>query len=123
MKKLLVLFSCALALFALGGCYYDVEEQLYGAGSCDTANVTYSVTIRGIIATYNCNSCHDAAAPNGNVILSTYAGVKTVASSGQLLGAITHSPGFSPMPQGFPKMSDCDIRKVKAWVDSGAPQN
>ena len=53
MKK--ILFIIALCgCFILNSCYYDKEEELYGAGGCDTTQVTYSVTINTII---NNNAC------------------------------------------------------------------
>ncbi|MFN2440044.1 MAG: hypothetical protein ABR503_12650, partial [Chitinophagaceae bacterium] len=60
---------------------------------------------------------------SGNISLGDYTSVKTQVNNGKLFGAINHAPGFSPMPQGANKMSQCDINKVKAWVDAGAPNN
>jgi hypothetical protein len=39
------------------------------------------------------------------------------------VGAITHAPGFTPMPQGGAKLPACEIAKIKAWVDAGSPNN
>ncbi len=120
MKKILAMVTCFSAL----SCYYNKEDELYpNTGSCDTTNVTYSSTINSILINYNCAFCHSSAANSGNIILTNYISLKTVADNGKLLGSITHTPGFSPMPRGAPKMKDCDINKIKTWIDAGAPDN
>lgn len=121
-KKLLILIPFLACVLLSTGCYYDVEEELYG-GPCDTSNVTYSGTITGIINRYGCLSCHSGPQPAAPFRLETYADVQAKVLDNRLMGAITHANGFAPMPQGAPKMSDCDINKVKAWIDRGAPNN
>lgn len=112
-----------LAILATG-CYYDKEEELYpNTAPCNTENVTYSITVAGLINSYGCLSCHAGPTPDGNINLQGYTNVATVAKSGRLYGSISHSPGFQAMPQGGNKMSSCDINRVKAWIDAGAPNN
>ena len=118
MKKILFLFCIILT-----GCYYDKEEELYGAATCDATNVQYSTTITGLLNTYGCVGCHSGSAPSGNISLQDFTGVKTTAQNGKLLGSINHSSGFSPMPKGGGKMSACEISKIKAWIDAGAVNN
>jgi hypothetical protein len=43
--------------------------------------------------------------------------------SGQLLGAIKHSPGYSQMPKNEAMLVDCDIQKIETWITEGALQN
>ena len=111
-----------ILLMTIAGCYYENEEELYNC-SIDPANIKYSTTITTILTAYGCTGCHGSIAPSGNVSLNTYAGVKAVADDGRLYGAISHAPGYSPMPEGSAKMNACDIKKVKAWIDAGAPNN
>lgn len=119
-----VLFALALILIFLISCTYNKEEELYPPPSaCDPGTVTFSGTIQGILTSYTCNFCHGSIAPSGNISLVTYNNVKVVVNNGKLLGAITHAPGFSPMPQAGGKMNACDIAKVKAWIDAGALDN
>src|SRR5687767_5576863 len=114
--------SAIIALVLFTGCSYDVEEELYG--NCDTTNVTYSQTITGILTNYACLNCHGNPTANGAPFsLTTYANVKAQVDANRLFGAISHQIGFAPMPQGAPKMNNCDINKVKAWIDAGAPNN
>lgn len=89
---------------------------------CDTANVTYSRTIRDVLS-LNCLGCHSGASAEKGIDLSQYAGVKTHATSGKLIGSIDHASGVVQMPQGLPKLDDCTIRKFKVWVAAGAPNN
>jgi hypothetical protein len=126
MKKISIILFSFFTLVLIQSCYNDIEEELYpstGPSNCDVTGVTFSTTVTGLFSSYGCMGCHSSSGPSGNVILNTHAGAKTVALSGKLLGAINHSPGFSAMPQGGNKMQPCEIAKIKAWVDAGAPQN
>lgn len=92
-------------------------------GGCDTTNVTWTSTVRPIIET-NCLGCHNGGTDfNRNVDLATHAGAQRVALSGQLYGALSHAPGFAPMPQGTAPLDSCTIEKIKAWITAGAPAN
>ncbi|WP_114779487.1 hypothetical protein [Botryobacter ruber] len=115
-----VALSC-LVLF-LQGCYYNVEEELYPSNACTTAAVTFSSTIRPILAR-NCTSCHSGPSPEAGLDLSAYAGAAAVANNGKLLGVITHASGFPPMPQDASKLPECQISQIRAWVEAGAPNN
>jgi cytochrome c5 len=95
----------------------DPQDQ-----QCVTTAVTYTNTIVSLMNA-NCNSCHSTALATDGVVLDTYAGVKAQASTGKLMGVITHAPGLPPMPSGGAKLSDCNIAKIKKWVDDGAPNN
>ena len=91
-------------------------------GDCDTTNVTWSGTIRQLIQT-NCQGCHTSASPSGGVVLDSYSAVSNSAFNGSLLGSIQHSPGWTPMPFGGSKLAECDIAKIRIWVNAGAPNN
>lgn len=104
------------------GCFYDSEEELYGV-NCNTTNVSYATTVNVLLQQHGCIGCHSGPAPNGTVNLQGHANVQTVALSGRLYGAISHSAGYKPMPQGGQKMNDCDIKKIKSWIDAGALNN
>lgn len=111
---------CALIVsFSMSSCYYDVEEELYGS-SCDTSNVTYSGTIKTLFTNYGCFGCHSGTSASGYVHLDTHAGI--VSQINRIWPAINHT-GPHPMPQGGNKMTDCDISKVKVWMDAGTPNN
>lgn len=90
--------------------------------ACDTSIFTYSQGVRPILDA-NCVGCHNASLQNGGVNLSTYDGVRTVALNGRILGAISHNPGYTPMPYQSAKLSDCKITQIRKWIQSGALNN
>jgi len=102
------------------GCYYNTEEELYGT-SCDTINVKYSTTINGLLSTYGCYGCHSGPGAISNLRLDSHLALSS--NINRVWGAINHVSGFVPMPDGGGKMSDCDRKKIKAWMDAGMPNN
>lgn len=90
--------------------------------SCDSTQFKYAANISLITSTY-CTGCHGGATPSANIDLSNYAGVKLVAQSGRLVGAVTHDQGYAPMPNGTNKLSDCQITQIKKWVVAGSLNN
>ena len=120
-KKLLTQLAF---IVVLQSCYYDKENELYGVSKpCEPGTVTYSQTITAIIQQYGCLNCHSSNNPSANINLQSYTGIKMQAGNGKLFGALNHSPGFTPMPMGGFKMADCDLKKIKAWIDAGSPDN
>ena len=86
---------------------------------CDTSNITFSGSVKPVLTTY-CTGCHSGSAPSGSIGLDTYEGTKISATNGSLLGSVQHAQGYSPMPQGSNKLSDCSISTIKKWIDLGA---
>ncbi|CAN5246620.1 hypothetical protein BH11BAC6_BH11BAC6_03310 [soil metagenome] len=125
MKKGPIVFVCVLltGLMLFTGCYYDKASIVYPSGNCDTTNITLSEDITEIL-TANCFRCHsgDAAAGSG-IQLDQYTVLKAYADNGVLLSAITHDGNVTFMPQDGGKLSDCEINKFKAWINSGAQDN
>lgn len=105
----------------LSGCYYDVEDELYPVDpnqTCDTQNVKYTTRVEPIIKA-KCYTCHaGTAAAGGNIMLEGYTNLKNV-DGARLYGAISHTAGYSEMPKGGTKLSDCDIKAIKSWLDTG----
>lgn len=100
------------------GCYYDNEIKLYGVEECSTEPSTYSGTVSVIISN-NCLSCHSQSVSSGGITLETYNQVKAQADNGNLLGVISHSSGFSPMPKNGPQLSECNITAIRQWIEGG----
>lgn len=112
------------AVLILGGCYKDKRELLYPENDCDTTNVTYAATVKPVITQYCAYAgCHTGAAAAGGIDLAEYAGLQFVALNGRLKGAIEHETGFSAMPKGSAKLTDCNIRKISKWIADGALNN
>jgi hypothetical protein len=89
---------------------------------CDTSNVTFVGTILPITDTY-CKGCHSGTHPSGGISLTDYATIKNSVESQRFMGAIEQLTGYSPMPQGGNKLSDCAIRQLKIWINNGMPNN
>lgn len=89
--------------------------------NCVSTNMSFATDIAPIINT-NCSGCHSGSSPSGGINLSAYAGVSGVASSGKLYNAVAQNGSAQPMPPSS-KISDCDISKIKSWVDAGYLDN
>ena len=119
------MYQCIFLLSFLTfiSCTNKKGQELEVPANCTTGTVSYTTMVGPILMNNGCTFCHVSVSPPGGVNLTTYEGVKVVAQNGRLFGAITHSAGFAPMPRGDAKINACDIAKIKAWIDSGAPNN
>lgn len=110
----------ALLALTLGGCYYDVEEELYPGGFCDTTAVTYAGMVKPLVQG-NCAipGCHVAGGQSPD--LGTYAGVKAAADAGLLVSLAVQGNPMPMPPSGL--LSACDRQRIEAWVNAGAPNN
>ena len=110
------------ALFS--SCYYDKEELLDpDFGKCDTTAVTFNQSIVPILVA-SCFGCHAGTGAVGGVKLDTYDGVRVVAApNGKLLKAVSWLPPAVPMPKNGNKLSDCNISKIRIWINAGALNN
>ena len=125
MRKKIVLFISLSLIFWIG-CTYKKEVIDYPAITtitCDTSNVRYSAEIVTILSNY-CYSCHTAPAnAGGGNVLNNYNSLKLYSTSGLLFSVVNHSTGADPMPKGGGKIPDCDIAKIRIWMQKGSPNN
>ncbi len=127
MKMTFFILLTVCSILFISSCYYDKEELLYPA----TANLPCTDTATAVSYTKNvvpvlqqsCYGCHSSGFPSGNIVMGTYAADKAIGQNGKLYGSVAHLSGFSPMPKGSPKMSNCQIALVKKWIDSGMLNN
>lgn len=89
---------------------------------CDTSTFTYSGAMLPIINTH-CKGCHNPSFISGGLDLTLYANVRSIALDGKLMGSIDHLPGFSAMPKGGTKLSDCKLTQVRKWIAAGSLNN
>lgn len=125
MKNQAAFVLLGLLIPGVCGCYYDNMKELYPAtGTCRSDTVTYRTTVQPLVQR-NCalSGCHDAGTAAAGVNLSNYTGLQSIAGNGKLLGVITHSSGYSPMPKNSAKLDDCAIAQLQKWVADGAPEN
>lgn len=88
--------------------------------ACIITNMSFTNNVLPIFAS-NCNGCHNSTTPAGGINLTNYTGTK--ASIARLVGSISHTAGYSPMPSSATKLSSCDINKITAWISQGAINN
>ena len=119
--KLKLVFTFVIIII-LKSCVYNIEEELYPDVDCNTSNVKYSTSVVPIL-TDNCYVCHAEAANVGGVNFESHEKLKIYVDNGSLLGAITHSPNYSAMPQGSGQLDNCLIETIKEWIESGALNN
>jgi mono/diheme cytochrome c family protein len=93
-----------------------------GQQPCIAENISYAAFVAPLLSA-NCTGCHSGGSPSGNIVLNSHSAVQTVALNGRLLGAITWANGYQQMPQGSGKLSNCNIDKIKEWINNGAPNN
>ncbi|HEX4875212.1 MAG TPA: hypothetical protein VFV31_00975 [Chitinophagaceae bacterium] len=126
MKIILAILIFISSSILISSCYYDKEELLYGNSNAPCTDTTtffsYTQKVVPILRQY-CYSCHSGSFPSGNQLMGTYTADKTMAQSGKLYGSISHTSGFSAMPKGMAKLSNCQINTVKKWIDAGMLNN
>ena len=121
-KKVFGIIIAVIGIALMQSCTYD-KGVLVPLVTCpDTVNVSFAVKVRPLLQA-NCFSCHGNGSSLGNVSLDTYDQVKQFAISGRLLGSISHSSGFSPMPLGTDKLSNCSITAIRVWIEEGMQNN
>ncbi len=120
--KNLLLLAGFIGMIVFSSCYNDNYATLYPTGACDTTNVTFTASVMPVISA-NCTGCHSGSAPAGNLSLTNYNDVVASLNSGRLMGSIRHDPGYSAMPKGGNKLSNCDIAKITNWINQGFPDN
>ena len=91
---------------------------------CDTTSFKFAKYIQPIMNTW-CVCCHSTSgsSANGNVDLSSYAGIVKSIANNQLMGSVKHSLGYNPMPLGGNQLSGCQISKIQSWINAGYPNN
>src|SRR5258705_9500117 len=121
-RKVFGITIAVIGLALMQSCTYD-KGMLVPLINCpDTLNVSFASKIRPLLQA-NCFSCHGNGVREGNVSLDTYDQVKQIAINGRLLGSISHSSGFAPMPEGADKLSVCSIIAVRTWIEEGTQHN
>lgn len=121
MKRSICYLGCiVLMIVVTGSCSKASEEEL--APPCNTDNMSYSTNILPILRN-NCYGCHGNGTVTADINLDGYTNLKVQVDNGNFVGAVTHAAGYTPMPYNLPKLSDCDINKIKAWIQRGAPNN
>jgi hypothetical protein len=120
------ILSAGVFVFFIGCSKTSADKLSGGATPCDTLAVQYSVQIVNILQ-QNCYACHGTGntGGSGGIDLGSYTKLKVYADNGYLVGNVTHNPDpkYTPMPYGLPKLPDCEVNTIVAWVNQGAQNN
>lgn len=101
----------------------EMDLQKNTGNDCDTVNMAYQANIQPILAA-NCYSCHgDGPVLQAGINLKIFDNVKIQVENGNLIGTITHAPGYPAMPYNLPMLAECSINKIKDWINRGALNN
>lgn len=119
MRKIIILFLSGLFIVA---CNSENAEDLADPSNCDIRDVGYQDDIKALLST-NCGTagCHGGPNGIGGLDLNTFDDAKQIAANGQLLGRVTGNSGNIMPPSG--QLPQCEIDKITAWVQDGAPNN
>ncbi len=123
--KITTLIVSSVALFFLSSCNYNNFKELNPTkttnSTCDTAGVmSYSAQIVPILNA-NCITCHDGSTATN---LVGHAATTNAYPLGDFYAAVAHlGGGVQTMPKNASKLPECDIAKIKKWIDAGAPNN
>lgn len=101
---------------------FGAKNSIDCVAVCDTLSCKFEKDVKPIITSW-CYGCHSASTAGGGVVLSDYNTIKVVAANGKLSGTIHHAAGSSAMPLNASKLSDCKIKIIQKWIDSGYPDN
>ena len=108
---ILILFGSVLTV----SCHKDEYKGL----DCSTISSAYNANIKPLISA-NCNSssaCHGAGSSNTD--FTTYAGLKSRADDGTLNSRVLEDKNMPPAGA----LSLDDRKKIKCWLNNGAPNN
>ena len=118
--KYLIIFLVSFTCF-LSSCYNDNRVDLYANydTACDITEASYLTHIVPIMEK-QCYSCHSNTNAQGQINLEGYDNIKIYVNNGSLFGSMNHNAGYSIMPPSGQKASQCDLDRIKFWIDNGA---
>ena len=133
MKKFLTSIISILIIILLVNfisCTNENEEDLLNNDSdigdtnmvnvCDTMNLTYD-SVATIFAV--CVSCHNSESTyREGVVMDSYVNVKNSIQTQPVWEAINHEDGYIPMPRYNPKLEQCELDKIGAWINDSMPE-
>ncbi len=126
MRRSSVTMIGLILILNMTACKKENEETLIneqgGLALCDTVNMKFSLNILPIIKN-NCYSCHGFGQVQLGVNFDTYDNIKAQVDNQKLINVIKHSAGYKAMPLGLPRLSSCNVNKIQAWINKGAPDN
>lgn len=99
---------------------YGALDEYCGEACDTTSSMTFSGVIWPLIE-QNCRGCHSGTSPSGGISLTNYTQVAAQVSNGKLTGVLRDGTYVLMPPSGA--LSECKIRQVEIWVQSGFQNN
>ncbi len=114
MKKIII--NSLLFLFITG--IISCKRDEYKGLDCTSINAKYTADIKPLISN-NCNSsgCHGTGSDKGD--FTTYNGLNAAVNNGTLNKEVLTKKSMPPSAA----LSFDDRKKIKCWMDAGAPNN
>ncbi len=120
-RKIMFASAFLFTLVMVISCKKDKVSTVSVNPNCPDT-ISFSATVLPLI-TQNCSTsgCHDAGSGSAGYTLTSHQDISP--SANQVLGAMRHDAGFSPMPAGAPKLADSLIQYVECWIAQGKLNN
>jgi hypothetical protein len=126
-RKWTLVAACivGMAILFFGSCEKKSEDVLSGGPtSCDTVNVSYSGRIVPILREhcYGCHGNHNTG-PSGGILLEGYQPLLGYIQNSDFTNALLQNGKVTPMPYGLPRLNDCELNVIFAWIGQGYQNN
>lgn len=117
-----------ITMLSITHCTFDNEEEYFGeCNLVDEQGDTLAVFYSDISPVFEgiCANCHNIVkTQRTGIVLDSYTNVTETMSkyNDKVIAAIQHTGPYK-MPNGQPKLSDCEINKILYWFNSGMPES
>jgi len=129
MRITIILFSLLCVFWITQSCTFQNEFDYFGdllldtsINNCNTMDITYDSL--SYIFEGNCKDCHKVGnTRRGGIEFDNYNQTVNTFNNNEskIITAIKHEGPYK-MPFGRPKLSDCEIEKIEAWINEGMPE-
>ena len=127
-KNIISFIFILISVVGFKSCTFENEEDYFGVPECDTLTVnrdTIEVYYNDLTYIFSdvCASCHNSITTyREGIVMDSYENVVSSMNTGKVMPAIQHT-GRYKMPDGLPKLKNCEIQRIDVWYKSGMPQS
>jgi uncharacterized membrane protein len=119
-KRLLLLLLAAIIVMYFMGCTERYETDLVRKSTTPCDSTGSYLKVQAIINT-NCSNCHTNGVSSG-LSYKTYNEVSGAAERIYERCTLPQSNSLF-MPQNGNRLTDCELKVIKNWIDAGTPNN
>lgn len=117
------IFGVLFIVLTVSSCANNAMQDDMEPNCEEFSEVSYSNEIAPILNGAGCFGCHNEGFASGGVELQPFSELQNEALNGKLLCSIEWTNNCNQMPQGGPQLRECDIKKIRTWVEEGALEN